>query len=310
MAPADGKVVALHTNDNSLTAFDLKSGKQAWQTTLKETSYKRFQRLGDRACTEGRDETDNIDEVQCYDLATGELKEKVQLGEWSDEKAWWPDLYAAEPTFYRFKGQTFQTMDLAQLRLADGSEVWSRNLGKDFAGPSIEDVPLVQDGKRVAFGSEGFIGIIAEGGAPVIVGEEEVKRYPLGFDGDLLYVAAIKQRGTQTVSLQGLDAATGEVRWKTDALADADSRFGEEEPTWKVVPGVGLIFGWDDGDSDIMHMTLFDAKGAEVWDHEEQLFISEAPAVFGSSGLVYGSASSTLVALDPKSGKLLWKIGD
>lgn len=302
-----GADVVLQSSDNALTSLKLQNGAENWQVTLKERYATDLTRLGDNACTDPSYGEGGNYRIECFSLKTGETVMTYPLPAESPFYVhWWPDPASAEHFYlvqYTYDQQ--DRVDLQRIKAADGSVEWTQRLeGFD----RVNDMELLASGNRLALADEDRVAILTDGGAPVSVQQDETRLHPIGFDGDTLYLLAYKLRGTTTFAVQQVDAATGEITWKTDPLGEQQS---SDSPGLAVVPGQGVLVGWQDNEnSETTHVRLIAGDGSSAWTYDRTLFIGDVPEISRSGNRALVTISDEIVMLDSRSGAVQWEIGD
>jgi outer membrane protein assembly factor BamB len=302
--------LVVQSADNALTSVNRQTGAQNWQVTLRERDAQDFQRLADMLCDSERPE--NVDAIYCYDLKTGAPVRNYALGEDAfTGPLWWSDDQPPEPGFYRLRHDR-ETITFERVKAADGEPQWSQPLPKGFNRNSASDYTLVSQGGQLAIGSEDFqVAIITAGGAPVIVEQHEKALYPLGFDGSTLYLAAIKQRGTPTLTVQTIDTGSGAVLNTSPEIGNTSNSLDTDVPRWAVVPGQGLLVASQDIENDdIVGVQMIAADGAVRWSYSKTMFIGALPEISLNGNRVLVSTSDFMTLLDARDGKVLWEIAN
>ncbi len=132
--------------------------------------------------------------------------------------------------------------------------------------------------------------------------------HPLGFDADVLYVAAVKQRGTNTVSILAINANTAELLWRIDELGESSDWSGADGIHGVVVPGEGLVFGWlDPVVDDLVRVQLLKrTDGTLGWAFQQQMFIAQIPTLTRSGNALLIRTSDGLAMANLRTGESLW----
>lgn len=302
---AQGEDVVLQSSDNVLTSLKLQNGAENWQVTLKDRYATELTRLGDNICTEPTFADGGNYQIECFSLKTGETARTYPLDGESFSFRWWPDPTSAEHFYLaHYSYDQGDRVDVQRVRAADGSVEWTQQLA-EFDG--VNNIQLVVSGNRVAVAEDDRVAIISDGGAPVSVQQDETRLQPIGFDGDKLYLLAFKLRGTTTFAVQQVDAGSGEVTWKTDPIGEQKS----EGPGLAVVPGQGVMIGWQDSQtSELTHVRLIAGDGSTAWTYDRTLFIGYVPTIVRSANRALVTISDEMVMLDTRTGAVQWEIGD
>jgi hypothetical protein len=298
--------VVLQSSDNVLTSLSLKTGAENWQATLKDRYATDLARLGDNVCTDPQYAENDAIEIVCYSLKTGEQAQTYPVVAASSSYArWWPDPTSAE-YFYLAEYSYDQEERIAfqRIKAADGSVQWSQPL-EGFE--RVDDIELRASDKHLVLAAYDRLVILTDGGAPVSVQQDETRLYPIGLDGDKLYLLAFKLRGTSTFAVQQVDVASGAVTWKTDPLGESSS----EMPGIEVAPGQGVLVGWQDSqNSEIIHVRLIGGDGTSAWTYDRTLSSGYMPKIARSANRALVTVSDEVVMLDARSGAVQWEIGD
>lgn len=309
---AVGEVVVAHSLDNALTAFDRKTGVRRWQQILEDDSPGASLGLGDAVCAADYDAQAKRHELRCFAAASGAPARDIDLGAWDSRHAFWAG--AGGETLYRFVSGGYQQGGgpaLAALRAADGAALWERPLPAAFDEAFFEnDVRLVSGGGRLALSIDDRIALL-DGAAIVETVLADHLLYPLAFDGDLLYAIAVKQRGSSALSVLGIDAATGAIRWRDDR-GDQYQPFVEPGELWAALPGRGVATAWTEfaapGDA-VMRTLLLSPAGQPAWTQTSRPRDGTRLRPFAADDLVFIATGSGLSAFDGATGALLWETG-
>jgi outer membrane protein assembly factor BamB len=299
--------VVLQSNDNALTSLSLQTGAENWQVTLKDRYATDLARLGDNVCTDPQYAEGDAIEIACYSLKTGEQAQTYPVvADSSSYARWWPDPTSAD--YFYLAEYSYDEEDriaLQRIKAADGSVQWTQPLaGFD----RVDDIELRASDNLLAVAANDRLAILTDGGAPVIVQQDETRLYPIGFDGGKLYLLAIKLRGTNTFAVQQVDAVSGAVAWKTDPLGENS---GSDWPGMAVAPGQGVLIGWQDNEnSEATHVRLIGGDGSSAWTYDRTLLIGYVPKISRSANRALVTISDEVVMLDTRSGAVQWEIGD
>lgn len=301
-------LLVIQTYDNILTAYELKTGSQRWQKTLVDRYASNLARLGDELCGTERDAESGLEFLVCYSLKTGDQRQALQLNnDWTDDVEWVADPQTKDGIL-RLRSDP-DPITLSAIGI-DQSQRWSVELDEVFAD-SLDNVKaLVSDGKALALNSRSDLAIITP--------EHQIVRYsltdylltPLGFDSDILYVAAVKQRGTNTVSILAINAQTAELVWRLDDLGESHEWSGSDGIKAVVVPGDGLAFGWLDPEIDdlVRVQMLKRADGTVGWSFQQQMFIGQVPKLTRTGNILLIQTSDGLAMANLRTGESLWTL--
>lgn len=313
---AVGDAVVAHTVDNTLTAFDRAAGTQRWQQTLAERSANDSVALGANVCAKEYDKAAKRHQLLCYAAATGEPAGAIDLGSWESVLAFWPA--ANGQTLYRFDSGSIVSGGAPSLAAIPaegdppGAALWERRLPDAFNGVSFEnEVQLVADGERLALSFDDRIALL--NGAEVVEATLADHRLRvLAFDGDLLYAAAIKQRGTATLSLLGIDAATGEIRWRDETFGENYDPNPDQSELWAALPGRGIASVGREfaapGDA-VLVTGLISLAGQPAWEQISRPRDGTRLRTLAADDMIFVGTGSALSAFDAATGKLRWQTG-
>ncbi len=299
--------VVVQSADNALTSINRQTGAQNWQVTLRERNAQDFQRLTDLLCD--REQPENTETIYCYDLKTGAPVRSYPLGAGPFDRAvWWADDQPQNPGLYRLlESQEQPTFE--RVSAADGAVQWSQPLPEVFNRSSAADFTLVSGDGLLALGTADQVAVISMGGPPVIVQQNERELYAIGFDGPILYLAAIKQRGTPTLTFQAIDASSGAVLNTSPEVGNSSSSLDPDVPRWAILPGQGLLVGSQSlDDDDTIVLQLFAADGTVRWTYSKSMFIGSLPTIHLDGNRVLFSTSDFTTVLDARTGTVLWEI--
>ncbi len=263
-------MVVAHTLDNTLTGFERGSGMQRWQQVLERPVQVTSTVLNGHVCTYEPVTDAGVAALECYLPVSGERTTTYVLGDWASEIAWWP--MADGTGLYCFEDDGSSPV-LSALNSA-GALAWSTALDPVFSAAVFNGgVSFAADGDHVALSMLDHLAFGSAGGRLSSVVKDSTYLYPFGFHDQLLYALAIKQRGTATMSLLGIDSASGDVRWENELGAYADDVRG-------VVSAAGLVLMWADAaEKNTLNIALINPDGAEVWRQKLQVFMVGSPHV-------------------------------
>ncbi len=298
--------VVVQSADNALTSINRQTGAQNWQVTLRERNAQDFQRLTDLLCDS--EQPEDTEAIYCYDLKTGAPVRSYPLGAGPFDRAvWWADDQPQNPSLYRLlESQAQPTFERVN---ADGSVQWAQPLPEVFNRSSAADFTLVSGDGVMALGTADQVAVINMGGPPVIVQQDERELYAIGFDGPILYLAAVKQRGTPTLTFQAIDSSTGAVLNTSPEVGNSSSSLDSDAPRWAILPGQGLLAGSQAlDDDDTIVLQLFAADGTVTWTYSKPMFIGSLPTIHLDGNRVLFSTSDFTTVLDARTGAVLWEI--
>jgi len=201
-----------------------------------------------------------------------------------------------------------QTLYSLCLDAETGAELWRIKLFEQSAGASIHDknshaspTPLVVDGKvYVHFGPHGTACLTTDG--EVIWKNEELKYGPQHGTGSTPVLAGdvliVPCDGIDLQYVVGLEAASGQIRWKVERNANPHNGFSFCTPLLieaggrqqAICPGSSAVVSYDP------------ATGNELWRATYGSGYSIVPRPVYAHGLVYvctGFGTSKLMAIDP-----------
>lgn len=301
-------LLVIQTYDNILTAYELKTGNKRWQKTLVDRYASNLVRLGDELCGTERDAESGLEFLTCYSLKNGDQRQALQLNnDWTDDVEWIADPQT-NAGILRLQSDP-EPVTLSAIGL-DQQQRWSVELDQTFDDSLARDKFPLSDGKALA--------LVADTGLAIITADQQVVRYtltdyaltPLGFDNDVLYTAAVKQRGTNTVSILAINAQTGELLWRLDDLGESHEWSGSGKIQGVVVPGEGLVFGWLDPEiDDLVRVQLLKRKDGTVgWSFQQQMFIGQVPELTRSGNALLIQTSDGLAMANLRTGESLWTL--
>ncbi|MCA0352317.1 MAG: PQQ-binding-like beta-propeller repeat protein [Chloroflexi bacterium] len=301
-------LLVIQTYDNILTAYELKTGSQRWQKTLVDRYASNLARLGDELCGTERDAESGLEFLTCYALKTGEQRQALQLNnDWTDDVEWVADPQTKEGIL-RLQSDP-EPITLSAIGI-DQSQRWSIELEEVFADSLDYNKIPVSDGKSLVLSTESALAIISA--------EHQIVRYtladyaltPLGFDNDVLYVSAVKQRGTNTVSILAINAQTAELIWRLDDLGESHEWSGSDGIKAVIVPGEGVVFGWLDPEiDDLVRVQLLKRQDGTVgWSFQQQMFIGQVPKLTRTGNALLIQTSDGLAMANLRTGESLWTL--
>jgi len=301
-------LLVIQTYDNILTAYELKTGSQRWQKPLEASYASDLVRLGDELCGTERD-AESLEFVVCYALKTGEQRQAIQLNnDWTEQVEWIADPLSNDGIL-RLQSDP-EPITLSAIGL-DQQQRWSVELDEafyySFRG---SEQRFANSSDHIAIGAEQHIAIITAERKVVMYSLTDYALTPLGFDNDVLYVSAVKQRGTNTVSILAINAQTAELIWRLDDLGESHEWSGSGKIQGVVVPGEGMIFGWLDPEiDDLVRVQLLKRQDGTVgWSFQQQMFIGQVPVLTRTGNALLIQTSDGLTMTNLRTGESLWTL--
>lgn len=302
-------LLVIQTYDNIVTAYELKTGSQRWQKTLEASYASDLARLGDELCGAERDAESGLQFIVCYSLKTGEQRQTIQLNNhWSDSVEWVADPQSKDGIL-RLQSDP-EPITLSAIGL-DQQQRWSVELDEPFyyTFRSTEQ-QLASSNSSLAIGAEEHIAIITAERKVVKYSLTDYALTPLGFDNDILYVSAVKQRGTNTVSILAINTQTAELIWRLDDLGESHEWSGSDGIKAVIVPGEGVVFGWLDPEiDDLVRVQLLKRQDGTVgWSFQQQMFIGQVPKLTRTGNALLIQTSDGLAMANLRTGESLWTL--
>lgn len=223
LQPASERVYVL-SNDSELQAFDTASGRKMWSKRLAVVTPRIEAWDGAVVAIDRNDEANSLPaQVRVFD-ADGEQRVQFNLtcdiprtesGGGGNMTAQpydtiWVD--QDEGALYAWFGGFSSCVQ--KRNLSTGGLVWSA--GFDTAAQGRNGRFIKAGNRIVVVGDKSVIGIDAETGAGKVLldaGDDFRELYPIGAQGDVAIVRALKARGTARFEIWGIDLVTGERRW-------------------------------------------------------------------------------------------------
>ena len=122
----------------------------------------------------------------------------------------------------------------------------------------------------------------------------------------------MKQRGTNTFTIQQVDVTTGEVRWRSEPLGEVNVSLVERDgPGLAIIPNQGVLVGWQDGEnSETARVQLFNASDGKVgWELNQTLLIGHVPQIERANNRALITVSDVVIVADVRTGAVQWRIG-
>ncbi|KPL86124.1 outer membrane protein assembly factor BamB family protein [Herpetosiphon geysericola] len=304
-----GDLIVVQTYDNILTAFEVATGTQRWQKTLADRYARALTKFGDELCGTERDAESGLEFIICFALQTGEQRQAIQLNQdWTERIEWMADPQN-NTGILRLRSDS-DPAQLAAIGL-DQQQRWSVELADDFADSfRSSDRSLASSADMLAFGAGEQVAIITPEHQVVTYSLSDYALHPIGFDGEVLYLAAVKQRGTNTVSMVAINAKTAELLWRLDDLGTASDWSGNNPIQGVIVPGEGIIFGWLDQEiDDLARVQLLKrADGTVGWSFQQEMFIGQLPTLTRSGNALLIQTGDGLRMANLRTGEGLWTL--
>ena len=302
-------LLVIQTYDNILTAYELKTGSQRWQKTLEDRYAKDLVRLGDEVCNTERDAELGLEFVVCYTLKTGEQRQAIQLNnDWTERMEWIADPQT-NTGILRMRSDA-DPIIISAIGL-DQQQHWSVELDNSFYNSfSSSERHLAHTKDTLAIGAGENVAIITAERKIIMYSLADYALTPLGFDNDVLYVSAVKQRGTNTVSILAINAQTAELVWRLDDLGESHEWSGSDGIQAVIVPGEGVVFGWLDPEiDDLVRVQLLKRQDGTVgWSFQQQMFIGQVPKLTRTGNALLIQTSDGLAMTNLRTGESLWTL--
>ncbi|XSG75979.1 PQQ-binding-like beta-propeller repeat protein [Herpetosiphon llansteffanensis] len=302
-------LIVVQTYDNILTAFELASGTQRWQKTLADNYARALAKFGDELCATERDAESGLEYIICYALQTGEQRQAIQLNEdWTEHIEWMADPQTNNGILRMRSDSDPATLSAIGL---DQQQRWSVELADDFADSfRSSDRRLASSADMLAFGAGEQVAIITPEHQVVTYRLSDYALHPIGFDAEVLYIAAVKQRGTNTVSMLAVNAKTAELLWRLDDLGTSSDWSGNGSIQGVIVPGEGIVFGWLDQEiDDLVRVQLLKrADGTVGWSFQQEMFIGQLPTLTRSGNALLIQTGDGLTMANLRTGEGLWTL--
>lgn len=192
---------------------------------------------------------------------------------------------------------------------------WRQPIGSGYSGPTVADGRVyVTDRTVEPKQTEGVFCFDAKTGKPIWSHRYDCAYRGVGYDAGPR--ASVHIDGDRAYSLGAMgnficfEAATGKIRWQKDLNTEYKIRM----PIWGIsaaplIEG-GLIFLQIGGEGDHCFVAFDKETGAERWHALEDNASYSAPIIVEQAGrrVLVGYTGDHVVALDPASGKLHWKV--